>query len=290
MKKFAFMAVSAIAAATLVSCGGAGTPSANLKSDVDTLSYALGMNLGEELVQYNIMDQMGVDSAFVNEFIKGMQDAASAKDDKKKMAYFVGVQIGNDLNNRIIPGMERQYFNDDSTLSLNRANMLAAIIKLVKGDTLTAIKADEARNFIQAFQTKMKEKQYADVKAEGVKFLAENAKKDSVMTTESGLQYKVIKQGTGAVPTETDKVKVHYEGRLIDGTVFDSSLERGEPTSFPVNGVIKGWTEALKMMPVGSEWEVYIPQELAYGENGAGQNIPPYATLIFKMQLLDIEK
>lgn len=289
MKKLTIVASMAIAAATLVSCGGAGNPKASLKSDLDTLSYALGVNLGEEMLQIGILDQLGVDSAYINDFIKGLNEAASAKDDKRKMAYYAGLQIGNDLNSRIVPNMEKTFLANDSTASLNRANLLAALNKIVRKDTTTILSAEQAQLFVQTFQEKAKEAKYAETKAESEQFLAENAKKDSVQTTESGLQYKVIKQGTGAIPTENDKVKVHYEGRLIDGTVFDSSLQRGEPTSFPVTGVIKGWTEALEMMPVGSEWEIYVPQELGYGGREGGP-IPPYSTLIFKVQLLDIEK
>ena len=124
----------------------------------------------------------------------------------------------------------------------------------------------------------------------GRQFLAENAMKEGVITTPSGLQYKVLVKGDGEVPQRTDKVKVHYEGRLIDGTVFDASAKHGsEPSSFRADQVIKGWTEALTMMPVGSKWELYIPQELAYGERQAGQ-IPPYSTLIFQVELVGIEK
>lgn len=288
MKKLTFVAVMAIAAVTLTSCGGASTPKANLKSDVDSLSYALGVNLGHQLIDYNMLDQMGVDSAFVSEFLKGVNEAANAKDDKKKQAYFAGLQIGSDLNNRIIPNMERQFFEGDSTMSINRNNLLAAFFEVLKGksDMMTAEAAD---SLADSFQKKMKEVKFAEQIEAGKKFLEENAKKDSVLTTESGLQYKVIKQGTGATPTASDRVKVHYEGRLLDGTVFDSSLERGEPVTFGVGQVIAGWTEALQLMPVGSEYELYIPQNLGYGEREAG-SIPPYSTLIFKVQLLDIEK
>ena len=126
-------------------------------------------------------------------------------------------------------------------------------------------------------------------KAAGEKFLAENAKKEGVKTTSSGLQYKIIKEGNGAVPTDSSKVKVNYKGTLIDGTQFDSSYDRKEPTTFRANQVIKGWTEALTMMPVGSKWELYIPQDLAYGAREAGQ-IKPFSTLIFEVELVGIEK
>ena len=126
-------------------------------------------------------------------------------------------------------------------------------------------------------------------KAEGEKFLQENALREEVKTTESGLQYEVLVQGKGKKPTAEQTVKVHYEGTLIDGTVFDSSYQRGEPIEFPLNGVIKGWTEGLQLMPVGSIYKLYIPYELGYGEHAAGQSIPPYSTLIFKVELLDIK-
>ncbi|MBG15191.1 MAG: peptidylprolyl isomerase [Crocinitomicaceae bacterium] len=134
---------------------------------------------------------------------------------------------------------------------------------------------------------KEKEK-YNDVIKEGEDFLKNNAKKPGVTTLESGLQYEIISKGNGPKPSLTDKVETHYHGTLIDGTVFDSSVERGSPISFPVNGVIRGWTEALQLMPVGSKWKLYIPYQLAYGERGAGASIGPYSTLIFEVELISI--
>ena len=129
----------------------------------------------------------------------------------------------------------------------------------------------------------------AKAKAEGEKFLAENAKREGVKVTASGLQYEVLEATIGQKPKATDSVKVHYEGTLIDGTVFDSSYRRGEPISFPLNGVIKGWTEGLQLMSIGSKYKFFIPYQLAYGEQGAGASIPPYAALIFTVELLGIE-
>ena len=128
-----------------------------------------------------------------------------------------------------------------------------------------------------------------NAKAEGEKFLAENAKREGVKVTASGLQYEVLEPSLGQKPKATDTVRVHYEGTLIDGTVFDSSYRRGESITFPLNGVIKGWTEGLQLMPVGSKYKLYIPYQLGYGERGAGQQIPPYATLIFTVELLEIK-
>ena len=153
---------------------------------------------------------------------------------------------------------------------------------------------DEAQTFLQtqmdAVKGKAMDKKYADNKAAGEKFLAENKTKEGVVTTPSGLQYKIITKGTGEIPADSSKVKVNYKGTLIDGTEFDSSYKRKEPATFRANQVIKGWTEALTMMPVGSKWELYIPQELAYGARETGGPIKPFSTLIFEVELVGIEK
>jgi FKBP-type peptidyl-prolyl cis-trans isomerase FklB len=138
-------------------------------------------------------------------------------------------------------------------------------------------------------QDRKMERQYGANKIAGEKFLAENAKKPGVITTASGLQYEVIKKGNGPIPSDTSKVKVNYHGTLIDGTVFDSSVDRKEPIVFKANQVIKGWTEALKLMPVGSKYKLYIPQQLAYGNHDQGK-IKPFSTLIFEVELISIEK
>ena len=132
------------------------------------------------------------------------------------------------------------------------------------------------------------EKKYADNKAAGEKFLAENKTKEGVVTTPSGLQYKIITKGTGAIPADSSKVKVNYKGTLIDGTLFDSSIKRGQPATFGVSQVIPGWVEALQLMPEGAKWKLYIPSELAYGAQGAGEMIPPHSTLIFEVELLKV--
>ncbi len=152
----------------------------------------------------------------------------------------------------------------------------------------TEISTEEAGKIINEYFSKLQSKQFeANIKA-GQDFLAENAKRESVITLESGLQYEVLTEGEGSTPTANDNVKCHYHGTLIDGTVFDSSVQRGEPAVFPVGGVIAGWVEALQLMGVGSKWKLYVPSNLAYGEQGAGQQIEPHTTLVFEVELLEI--
>lgn len=154
------------------------------------------------------------------------------------------------------------------------------------------LSAVAANGFITLYMRDMQEEkareQYSEEIEEGEKFLAENSKQEGIITTESGLQYKVIEKGDGPLPTTEDKVRVHYTGTLIDSTKFDSSVDRGEPAEFPVTGVIKGWTEGLQLMPVGSKYMFYIPYDLAYGSRGAGSLIKPFSTLVFEVELLDI--
>ena len=170
------------------------------------------------------------------------------------------------------------------------SDLLTQMVKAALKGEKTAFTSDEANMFIQGYFTKMMEEKGAVVRKEGEKFLEENKKKEGVVTTESGLQYQIIKTGEGPKPTATDKVKTHYHGTLTNGTVFDSSVDRGEPVEFPVNGVIKGWTEALQLMPVGSKWKLFVPYQLAYGERAAGPQIPAYSALVFEVELLEIVK
>ncbi|QQF76632.1 FKBP-type peptidyl-prolyl cis-trans isomerase [Histophilus somni] len=154
-----------------------------------------------------------------------------------------------------------------------------------------AVDLNEVTKALQELQQQASEiaqAQFKQIEEEGKKYLEENAKKDSVKVTDSGLQYEVLVEGSGAIPTRQDQVRVHYTGTLIDGTVFDSSVKRGQPAEFPVSGVIAGWIEALSMMPLGSKWKLTIPHHLAYGERGAGASIPPFSTLVFEVELLDI--
>ena len=182
-------------------------------------------------------------------------------------------------------------FNGDSLQSLNKENFLAGFIAAVQEKSI--VSADSASMYVRARAEVIKEnsmkQKYADYIKKNEDFLAQNKSKEGVKVTPSGLQYKIITEGKGEIPADTSRVKVHYKGTLIDGTQFDSSYDRKEPTTFRANQVIKGWTEALTMMPVGSKWELYIPAELGYGSREAGQ-IKPFSTLIFEVELLSIEK
>ena len=288
MRKFGFFAV-ALAAISFASCT-AQAPKAEFKNEIDSLSYMFGVANTQGL-DYYISGQLGVDTAYMADFIAGVQ-AGVSKNTPKDVAYNAGLQIGQQLSGRIIEGINNQLFAGDSTQALNTNNFYAGFIAALKKKP-GMVSPEEASAYIQvhadAIKNKALEAKYGENKAAGEKFLAENAKKEGVKTTESGLQYKVIKEGKGAIPTETSTVKVHYKGTLVDGTEFDSSYSRNEPTSFRANQVIKGWTEALTMMPVGSKWELYIPQELAYGTRETG-DIKPFSTLIFEVELLEIEK
>lgn len=289
MKKVTFLMAIAVVAG-LASCT-AQSPKANLKTDVDSLSYAIGMARTEGLKQY-LTQQLNVDTAYMAEFVKGFNEGAS-KTSKKDAAYLAGLQIGQMVSTQWVKGFNSQVFGEDSTQTLSRDNMLAGFIAgvLGKSGAMTKEQATEyMRTGMETIRDKSVEKKYGANKTAGEKFLAENKTKAGVVTTPSGLQYKVITKGTGAIPADTCKVKVNYKGTLIDGTEFDSSYKRKEPATFRVNQVIKGWTEALKLMPVGSKWELYVPYELAYGSKETGGQIKPFSTLIFEIELLSIEK
>ena len=289
MKKFMFMAVMAIAAVAITSCGNS-TPKANLKSDIDSMSYAIGMAQTQGLKEY-LVDRLGVDTANMAQFIKGLNEGANAGDDKKKAAYYAGIQIGQQISNQMIKGINREVFGDDSTQTISLKNFMAGFISGTTGKKglMTVEQAQQlAQDKMRQVKAKAMEKTYGPNKSAGEKFLAENAKKEGVKTLKSGVQYKVIKEGTGAIPSDTSKVKVHYEGRTIDGNVFDSSYKRGEPVELRCNQTIKGWTDAMVHMPAGSTWEVYIPQELAYGEREQS-SIKPFSVLIFKIELISVD-
>lgn len=288
MKKSTLLAAAVVAAAGLASCT-AQAPKANLKTDIDSLSYAIGVANTTGLKDY-VVKRMSVDTTFMADFIRGINDGAT-KTDKKEVAYIVGLQIGQQINTQMIPGMNMELFRGDSTQTISKANFLAGFIDALNANALMTADSAQAytRTQIEIVKAKTMEKKYGENKAAGEKFLAENKGKEGVITTPSGLQYRILKEGKGEVPTSASRVKVNYKGTLIDGTEFDSSYKRNAPATFGVTQVIPGWTEALTMMPVGSKWELYIPQELAYGAREAGQ-IKPFSALIFEVELLSIEK
>lgn len=190
------------------------------------------------------------------------------------VSYSLGVNIGENIKTQ---------FED-----INLDNFEAGIKDVLEKDVEAKISDNQAQAIIQSYFSKKQQKQSESVIEEGINFLRENGKRDGVTSLASGLQYEIINDGTGPKPTIEDNVTTHYHGTLIDGTVFDSSVDRGEPASFPVGGVIKGWTEALQLMAVGSKWKLYVPYDLAYGERGAGPQIGPYSTLIFEVELISI--
>lgn len=196
--------------------------------------------------------------------------------DLDKASYSLGLSIGKNLMSQ---GLD----------SINPEAFTVALKDVYFGDS-TKISVDDAQAFLNTFFENIQKEKATKMQEEGKKFLEENAKKEGITTTESGLQYEVIEMGTGDKPVAANTVKVHYTGTLLDGTVFDSSVQRGQPAVFGLGQVIKGWTEGLQLMPVGSKFRFYIPFDLAYGERGAGGQIGPYATLIFDVELISIEQ
>lgn len=289
MKKISILAVAAIAAA-MVSCGD-GTPKADIKTDIDTLSYAVGMAQTRGLKEY-LVQRMGMDTAYIDDFVKGLNESVNAGDDKKKAAYYAGLQIGQQISQQMIKGLNYELFGEDSTQTVSLNNFMAGFVAATtgKGELMTL---DSAAVLAETMMVTIKDKQinerYADNKVASEKFMAEIAKKEGIQTLGDGIYYEVITEGKGEIPADTDRVKVDYEGTLINDSVFDSSYKRGEPTTFMCKQVIPGWTKALTHMPVGSTWKVYIPQEQAYGSQDRGM-IKPFSALVFKIELHSIEK
>ena len=261
-------------------------PTVKLVSPSDTVSYIAGMAATDGLLPY-LQQGFGVDAEHMADVIRGFEEAQTHTDDPAFKAYAAGMQIANKVNSRILPNMKQAF--EGSADSIRQAMFIKGFIAALQNDT-TFFAQSEASKLYRQRAEQVVETRNAAYKKENEDWLKANAKKEGMQTTPSGLQYKVLVAGNGPKPKATDKVKVKYEGRMIDGTVFDSSYKRDPQTnSFRCNEVIKGWTEALTMMPVGSKWEICIPQELAYGARQAGQ-IKPYSTLVFTVELLEIEK
>jgi len=226
----------------VVSCNKNGAQNKPLKTEIDSVSYAIGVSVGQN-VKGSFKDEFSHDL-----FYQGYNNVIDSVDTK--------------IDKTLIQGIIRDYMQKQQQAMMEKQQEEAA---------------------------KKAEEQYGDYKAEGEKQMAENISKEGVQVTESGLQYIVLKEGTGAKPAASDRVKVHYHGTLFDGTVFDSSVERGEPATFGVNQVIKGWVEGLQLMSVGSKFKFFIPQELAYGSRATGAKIKPFSPLVFEVELIEIE-
>lgn len=259
----------------------------------DTLAYIFGAFQANGLTKY-LADQMKVDTTSTEQmeaFYKGLLSKVDVDhEDKLVHAEQVGYQIGQRIEG-LTENLSKDYYAADPGKTLSSAIIGKAIIGALMGENEYA-PADARALFEAQMEARQKdnlERLYGANRKAGEEFLAANAKKEGVVVLPSGLQYKVLTQGNGPIPKATNTVKVNYEGHLIDGTTFDSSYKRGEPNTFGVRQVIKGWTEALCLMPVGSKWELYIPQELAYGDRDQGQ-IKPFSALIFTVELLSIEK
>lgn len=261
--------------------------------NVDLFSYYMGMAQSNGLKQY-LQRNLSIDTvAHINDFVRGFKQLADNATDPKLKAYSAGLQIGEQVVNQMLKGADRQITGAEDSSFINKSEFLRGFLAATLLEEKN-VSLDSAMNVVQRqmeyYHNELMEKKYGDNRREGEAFLAENAKKDSVVTLPSGLQYKIIKAGTGEKPQANSKVEVNYEGRLIDGTVFDSSYKRNKPQEFGVGGVIPGFSEALQLMPVGSTWEIYIPQELGYGSR-ENQNSPikPFSALIFKVELLSVK-
>lgn len=299
MKKILFVAaMSAMVAAGFNSCGSK-APKAELSNDIDTISYAVGMAQSQGLKDY-LVRGLGVDTTYIDAFIEGLMDGSNAGDDKKKTAYYAGIQIGQQIANQMVKGINYEIFGEDSTQTISMKNLMAGFVSgtLGKEGLMTPEQAQMiAQTKMQEIKAKQMEKTYGKNRQEGEAYIAKYAKQDGVKALEKKagdkggtIYYRVIKEGTGEIPADSAMVEVKYEGKTIDGKVFDSTDKNdGNPVSLNLRQVIPGWTEALTHMPVGSVWEVVIPQDKAYGARDQ-REIKPFSTLIFKIELVSIKK
>ena len=259
-----------------------GEPANLTPEQVDTINMLLGIINGNGARKYILgKDTTEKDiKAFVTEFQKGLNN-------EEDPLYLKGIEVGSNMYQQF---SRTEYLFNDSTIELKIELIKRGLIENLKNEANVVLSATEAAEWLNATMEAKAAEKNKDAAAKGEAFLAKNATKEGVIVTESGLQYEVVTMGEGEKPTAESTVKVHYHGTLIDGTVFDSSVQRGEPIEFPLNGVIKGWTEGLQLMPVGSKFILYIPYQLAYGERGAGELIGPCEALIFEVELLEIVK
>lgn len=251
----------------------------------DSLSYAAGMNATRGLEEY-LSSQLGVSKEQLPNFLNGLKEGISKRKEISFSAYTAGLQIAAQVERSMLPNIQKQF--KGTSANIDEDLFFKGFVDALKQDT-SFMNPEAAQTYFAKKQQQLVEQRNEAVKVAGEKFLAANKKKPGVVTLPSGLQYKILVKGNGAKPGKDDQVKVVYEGRTIDGKVFDSTARHGtESDTFGVGRLIKGWTEALLLMPVGSKWEIYIPQELAYGARGAGNDIAPYSPLIFTLELQGI--
>lgn len=257
-----------------------------LTSSSDTLSYAAGMSMTRGLDEY-LANQFGVTSAQMPDFLRGLRQGIDNRKDSAFAAYVAGLLISSQVDKTMLPNVASKF--EGTSAPINPDVFYKGFVAALAKDS-TVLKQATAEEFFEKKEVELKAQKDAEVKAKNEAYLEENKKKEGVVTMANGLQYRIIKKGDGPMPTEADRVQVIYEGKTIDGKVFDATSRHGvEFDTFNVGGLIKGWTEALQMMPVGSKWEIVIPQHLAYGERGAGRDIGPFSTLIFTLELKGIE-
>lgn len=284
MKNLKLAALTLTAAGFLSACTSTSAPKASFATKADSISYAIGMSNFPPQLRQMLTEQLG-DSTLIEEMIKGAK-AGFSNTSKKEKAYAMGVSLGQSLASDMPEQISQQLFGSKDSKVLNTANFLQAFIDAAQGKP-SAI--EDAATYLQenmeSLQAEALEKEHGAYKKENADFLAENGKKEGVVTTESGLQYKVLAEGKGDLIKEDDVIKLSYKGTLTDGTEFDAN----ESAEFNgTNGLVKGFKEALELMKKGSKMEVYIPQELGYGSRPAGNTIKPFSTLVFTIEILDI--
>ncbi len=291
--EISFCAAFAFAAITFTSCDKVSTGKVELKTDVDTLSYISGINeakrtqIVESLKEANMAD-------YVDDFLKGLEEGFNTHtDDYKTLARMNGVQYGYALRNQIMPSFSAFMFDGDTSKKINPELYKAGLIaEILKTEIPAELNDSTLRAIIGRVNAEARQKEQANAInriEENKKFFEENAGKEGIISLPSGLQYKVLTEGNGAKPTAEDIVRVYYKGTKTDGSIFEET-EQGKPAEFPLNRVIRGWTEGIQLMPVGSKYIFYIPSDLAYGERGSAPAIAPNETLVFEVELVDIVK
>lgn len=279
------------AIATLMTACSPSAPKAEFNNEVDSLSYAIGV-IEAGQIRDRLMQDLDVDSTMLKNFTEGFMQATAQDENKAELLKAIGYQVGSQVKKYQIPNTNKRLFGEDSTQSVDLNQYIAGYVAYILSQDVQ-MELKDAYQFANLTAEKLykqsMEKKYGENKKAGETFMAEIAKKEGVQKLPGGSYYEVITEGKGAIPTKEDRVLVHYEGKLINDTIFDSSYSRKDPTSFVVTSVIPGWTDALTHMPVGSKWKVYIPQEQGYADRSMGR-IEPYSALVFTVELLEIQK